>query len=257
MPSFEDMKRRYQNNGTIGQQIKQSSDFVMQQTFDNDIATRQCYIYDYNHDDNPDKQTGYDPFLSETKIPVKLKFIIKEYKSASKDDPEYHIQFEPDVWNSMSCKPQWFVDGYEKYGIQFPIGLYVDIPDDRGIYWKWLIFYSETANQFPKFGVMKCNYYFQWITDNGVNRYVRKMWGIERTQNSYTSCGTEMYYMARCIWKHCSVFLRICWNTLRAIIPKQKDEISLDGKVKIFIDWAISREDSNRITLNDYQLKYC
>ena len=35
----------------------------------------------------------------------------------------------------------------------------------------------------------------------------------------------------RCIWKHCSVFLRICWNVLRAVIPKQKDEICLDGMV--------------------------
>lgn len=187
MPTFEDMKRRTQNYGTIGQQIKKSSDFVMQQTFQNDVATRQCYIYDYYHDDQPEQQTGYDPSLSRMKVPVKLKFIIKEYKSAAKDDPEYHIQFEPDVWNSMSCKPQWFVDGYEKYGVQFPVGLYVDIPDDRGVYWKWIVFYNEVANQFPKFGVVKCNYNFQWVADDGVHRYIRKMWGVERTQNSYTS----------------------------------------------------------------------
>ena len=30
---------------------------------------------------------------------------------------------------------------------------------------------------------------------------------------------------ARCKWKHCSVFLRICWKLLRAIRPKQKVEI--------------------------------
>lgn len=35
----------------------------------------------------------------------------------------------------------------------------------------------------------------------------------------------------RCIWKHCSVFLRICWNTLRAVTPKRKDEICLNGMV--------------------------
>ena len=33
----------------------------------------------------------------------------------------------------------------------------------------------------------------------------------------------------RCIWKHCSVFLRICWNTLRVIMPKQRDEICSYG----------------------------
>ena len=125
MPSFEDMQKLYQNVGSHGQQLKAMADEVMQQTWDNDIATRQCYIYDYFHDDQPELKGGenYHPELSKTKIPVKLKFIIKEYKSASKDDPEYHIQFEPDVWNSMSCKPDWFIEGYEKLGIEFPIGL--------------------------------------------------------------------------------------------------------------------------------------
>jgi hypothetical protein len=125
MPSFEDMQRYYQSTGTIGQQLKVMSDMVMQQTFDNDIQTKLCYLYDYYHDDQPEKLDGYDPSLSKTKIPVELKFIIKEYKSASKDDPEYHIQFEPDVWNSMSCKPDWFVEGYQKYGVKFPIGLII------------------------------------------------------------------------------------------------------------------------------------
>ena len=125
MPSFEDMQRHYQSTGSIGQQLKVMSDMVMQQTFDNDIQTKLCYLYDYYHDDQPEKLDGYDPSLSKTKIPVELKFIIKEYKSASKDDPEYHIQFEPDVWNSMSCKPDWFVEGYQKYGVKFPIGLII------------------------------------------------------------------------------------------------------------------------------------
>lgn len=188
MVSFEDMQKLYANVVSHGQQLKAMADDVMQQTFDNDIQTRLCYIYDYFHDDQFDEGlSGYNPVLSQSKIPVKLKFIIKAYKSAAKDDPEYHIMFEPDVWNSMSCKPQWFIDGYEKFGIRFPVGLYVDIPDDRGVYQKWLVFYDEVANQFPKFGVIKCNYLFTWIKDDGIHRYKRKMWGAERTQNSYTS----------------------------------------------------------------------
>ena len=187
MLSFDDMKERYNNVGTMGQQLKIISDEVMQETFDNDIQTRQCYIYDYYHDDQSDIEYGYNPALSETKIPVKLKFIVKTYKSMAKDDPEYHIMFEPNVWNSMSCKPDWFVKNYEKLGVKFPVGLYVDIPDDRGIYYRWIIMYSEVANQFPKFGVLRCNYLFKWIKDNGVYRHKRKIWGIEATQNSYTA----------------------------------------------------------------------
>ena len=188
MLSFEGMRDMHQNVGTHGQQLKAMADNVMQQTWYNDIQTRQCYIYDYYHDDQFNEGLyGYDPSLSKTKIPVSLKFIIKAYKSASKDDPEYHIQFEPDVWNSMSCKPQWFADGYEKLGIRFPVGLYCDIPNDRGVYQKWLIFYDENANQFPKFGVMQCNYLFTWIKNEGIHRYKRKMWGVDRSQSSYTS----------------------------------------------------------------------
>ena len=124
MPSFEDMQRLTANVGTHGQQLKDMADMVMQQTWDNDIQSKQCYIYDYYHDDQFDEGlSGYNPALSKTKIPVKLKFIVKAYKSAAKDDPEYHIQFEPDVWNSMSCKPQWFIDEYQKLGIEFPAGL--------------------------------------------------------------------------------------------------------------------------------------
>ena len=188
MPSFEDMQRLTANVGTHGQQLKAMADMVIQETFDNSIDTRLCYIYDYYYDDQFENGlSGYNPALSKTKIPVKLKFIVKTYKTVSKDDPEYHIMFEPDVWNSMSCKPQWFVDGYQKYDIRFPVGLYCDIPDDRGVYQKWLIVYDEVANQFPKFGVLKCNYLFTWIKDDGIHRYKRKMWGVEKSQSSYTS----------------------------------------------------------------------
>jgi len=188
MLSFEDMQKLCTNVGSHGQQLKAMADDVMQQTWDNDIQSKLCYIYDYYHDDQFDEGlNGYNPALSKSKIPVKLKFIVKAYKSAAKDDPEYHIQFEPDVWNSMSCKPQWFVDGYQKLGVEFPVGLYVDVPDDRGVYQKWFIFYKEEANQFVKCGIMKCNYLFMWIKDDGIHRYKRKMWGVDRSQNSYTS----------------------------------------------------------------------
>ena len=125
MLSFDDMKKIYSNVDSIGQQLKKMSDEAMQETFDNDIQTRQCYLYDYYHDDQSDIEYGYNPALSKTKIPVKLKFIVKTYKSMAKEDPEYHILFEPDVWNSMSCKPDWFVKNYERFGVEFPVGLII------------------------------------------------------------------------------------------------------------------------------------
>lgn len=187
MLSFDDYKKIYSNVGSVGQQLKQMSDEVVQATFDNCIDTRQCYLYDYYHDDQADMEYGYNPALSKTKIPVKLKFIVKTYKSMAKDDPEYHIMFEPDVWNSMSCKPDWFVKNYQRFGVEFPVGLYVDIPDDRGIYHRWIVMYLEVANQFVKCGVLRCNYLFKWIENDGTYRHKRKMWGINSSQSSYTS----------------------------------------------------------------------
>lgn len=203
MPTFSQMKQKYQNY-TLGQQLKANSDLVMQMTFDRDVATKQCYIYDYFHDDQKDDYYGYDPSLSKTKTPVKLKFIIKEYKSLNKDDPEAYIMFEPDVWNSQSCVPDYFMKDYGRHGIEYPIGNFVDVPDDRGIYHKWMCCYAEPSNQNPKFGIIRINHQFMWIEDDGNNRIKRKMWGVQRGANSYTSC---VSHTARCIWKHCSVSL--------------------------------------------------
>ena len=32
----------------------------MEQTFDHDIQAKKCYIYDFYHDDQPDKKSEYD-----------------------------------------------------------------------------------------------------------------------------------------------------------------------------------------------------
>lgn len=58
MSSFSKMKKLYENSPTIGQQLKEDSDMIMQLTFDNDVNTRQCYIYDCFHDDNSDQCYG-------------------------------------------------------------------------------------------------------------------------------------------------------------------------------------------------------
>ena len=50
---------------------------------------------------------------------------------------------------------------------------------------------------------------------------------VTLTQQVYSGKETKLGLVStvRCIWKHCSVFLRICWEILRVIMPKQRDEI--------------------------------
>ena len=263
MPSLKTARKIKQLNysPTIGNQIKDMSDFGMQETWYNDVQTKTCYIYDYYHDDQFDetRRSGYDPSLSKSKIKVDLKFIVKEYKSLAKDDPEYHIQFSPNDWNNkfkfdsdrrmsnfeidneeqLSLK-ETIEKNFDKLDIHFPIGLYVDIPDDRGIYWKWMIVYEDVTNQFPKFGLLKCNYLFRWIHDDGLNKYKRCMWGVQRTQSSYNS-GVYKYTYTEKLEMQSKFWLP--WNYISSeIFYNQRIIVSMPMKTPIV--WRITKVEN-------------
>ena len=106
MASLSALKEYYGSAATIGKQIKAEADRIMDETFDLDVTTRLCYIYDYFHDDVATRDlceygVNYTPVQGSAKIPVKLKFLIKNYKSLSKDDPDYYIQFAMSDWNKV------------------------------------------------------------------------------------------------------------------------------------------------------------
>lgn len=179
------------NNGakTIGQIHKENSDFVMEETFFNDPQAKVCYIYDFYHDDKP--------WLAEdithentTKTKIDAKFIVTKYSSIDKDQVEYHLQFRPSqpVRFTEDDELYYYETDYKKrYSTQFPIGLFVDIPDEKNVYRKWLIVAKEEGNQFLKYSVLPCDYYLHWIEINGTERIKRKMWCVSRAMNSYTS----------------------------------------------------------------------
>ena len=130
MPSLQTARRvaNSKNNGakTIGQIYKEQSDWLMEETFSNDIQSKVCYIYDYFHDDQPDKNVGMT-YENTTKTKIDVKFIVKTYQSIDKDQVEYYIQFRPSqkVWFEESDELYYFETDYrQKYGVQdFPIGL--------------------------------------------------------------------------------------------------------------------------------------
>lgn len=193
MPSLEIARRiaSAKNNGakTIGQIYKEESDFLMEQTFENDIATKVCYLYDFAHDDQPELK-DHMTYENTTKTRVDAKFIVKSYQSVDKDLVDYYIMFRPSQKMEFSEDDELFYyekDFRKRYKAEFPIGLYCDIPDDRGIYRKWLIVLNEPANQFPKFLILPINYQLMWIEKNGQQRIKRKMWAVLKSQNSYNS----------------------------------------------------------------------
>lgn len=149
MVTFRDMQRMYENVGTIGQQIKKQSDDVMEATWDNDIQSRVCYLYDYYHDDEPTLNRNILHRQYTTKTRIDAKFIIKSYSSLDKDQVEYYLQFKPNQKTQFEPTDElyYFEENYRRvYGNDDFVGMYCDIPDDQGIYHRWLICTKEIAN---------------------------------------------------------------------------------------------------------------
>ena len=193
MPSLDTMRRvtSQKNNGakTIGQIHKENSDFAMEQLWNNDIQSRTCYIYDYLHDDQPDRK-DHMTYDSTTKTRIDAKFIISSYGSIDKDQVAYHLMFRPSQpieFNEGDELYYYETDYRERYDMRFPIGLMCDIPDEKGVYVKWLIIDFEESNQFMKYTILPCDYRLQWISIEGNKRVKRQMWCCTRAANSYTS----------------------------------------------------------------------
>ena len=200
MPSLQTARRvaNAKNNGakTIGQIYKEQSDWAMEQTFENDIATKTCYIYDHFHDDFFTDEHGIIRSLAEgmtyentNKTKIDAKFIIKSYQSMDKDQVEYYLMFRPSqlVRFNEGDDLYYYEKIHSKYNSEFPIGLWCDIPDDRGVYHKWLICRNEPANQFPKYLILPANYELMWVEKNNEKRIKRRMRCVLRQQMSYTS----------------------------------------------------------------------
>ena len=174
---------------TLGEKLKSDSDMIMELTWDNDPQSKVAYIYDYFHDDQPEIK-DHMTYENTTKTRIDIKFIVKSYQSMDKDQVDYYIQFRPDEKFDFTEKDELYYyekDFHKKYGADYPIGMMIDIPDDRGIYHKWLICRDEPANQFPKFLILPLNYRLYWIEQDGDKRYKRNMWCAIRMQSSYTS----------------------------------------------------------------------
>ena len=194
MPNLETARRMYaaKTNGatTIGQEHKDFADFLMEETFWDDIQSRECYIYDYAHDDTPTQKDHIEHGEETTKTKIDAKFIISSYNTLDKSQVAYHLMFKPSQKLDFEDGDElyYYETGYkQKFQMKFPIGLYCDIPDDKGVYYRWLIVDWEEANQFVKYLIIPCDYRFQWIQIIDGKKYKRYMWGCIRGQQSYTA----------------------------------------------------------------------
>jgi len=153
---------------------------IIENTWNYDPQVKPCYIYDYMHDDVSEVNKNYNiqhNTVTTNKTAISCKYVITQYPTISTTDVEYIVQFKP----SQTCCLTYYDSFYETpYGMEFPIGMYLDIPDEQGIYRKWLICFRDMELEFISYHILRCNYYFHWIK-NGIKH---KMWGVMRNKNS-------------------------------------------------------------------------
>lgn len=197
MPSLSDYKRQLSDNGSyIGQVQKKNSDMIMEQTWDRDIQSKKCYIYDFFHDDQPWLNEGMT-YENTTKTLIYAKFIVTQSQSLEKDRVSVMLQFKPSekLRFDESDELYYYETNYKsRYNSDFPCGMYCDIPDDNNVYHKWIICAKEIDNQFTKYLILPANYRFSWIEISGNKRIIRRVWGSTRSQNSYNSGLWTAYY---------------------------------------------------------------
>ena len=63
------------NYPTLGEKLKSDSDMLMELTWDSDIQSKICYIYDFYHDDQPRLAEGMT-YENTTKTRIDAKFIV-------------------------------------------------------------------------------------------------------------------------------------------------------------------------------------
>lgn len=178
MPSFFNYQKKLGLH-TNGEARKIQSDMIMDATWDEDIATRTCYFYDWYHDEH---RTQLDNMKSESdinKIPMRIKFIVSSSQTYSKDPVTYHMQLRPSQENVIPYYNEYFGERYDSH---YPCGLYVDIPDSKGIFNRWLVVGEANYNdpQFPTYELLRCDKVIQYIFDG--KKY--NVPAVLRSQNS-------------------------------------------------------------------------
>ncbi len=194
---------------TLGRVRKQQSDMIMDATFTGDIQYMVAYFYDYYHDDEPLIYKNLHPENSASKTPIEIKFIVHAHNTENKDQVGYYIQFRTTQKNPIDYYEQYV----KKWDCEFPVSLFVDLPDEKGVYRKWLV--TERADwlglQFPTWYILPVDYILQWVYQgNDGRRYKHQMCAVGRSQSSYNGlhCCVLQKYMNENRVKSVDVLMR-------------------------------------------------
>jgi hypothetical protein len=193
MPSLSTARRianaKTNNAKTIGQIYKEQSDDLMEWTWETDEQSKFCYIYDWKHDDSPNMNIGMT-YENTTKTPIDAKILVSKYGSIDKDSPTLQCQFKPSQKEYFTENDDLFyMEEYrKKYQLDdIFVGMYLDVPDKKGVYHRHLICMKDVEQNFQKYFLLPCDYLLQWVQTKADKRYRRSMWCVLKSQSSYNS----------------------------------------------------------------------
>lgn len=168
--------------GYAGEVKKLQSDTITESTWYEDLATRTCYFYDHFHENEPLKLNDLCPD-KRIQVPIDVKYIVNSSQTFDKDPITYRIMLKPSEEGRDELVPYYKRDFIDRYDAQFPVGLFVSIPDSKGKYNRWLVVDRANVNdpQYPTYEILRCDYLFQWISNGVKYQYP----GVLRSQNSY------------------------------------------------------------------------
>lgn len=183
MPSY-DLYRNILGEQTTGKARHLQSEDIIDYTWWNDFSSQVAYLYDWYHDlksADSHKLRDLHPCEDPQKIPIDIKYLANGSQTYSKDIITYHIQLRP----HQECNVDYYDAMFGRYDAIFPVGLYIDIQDNKGKYNRWLV--VGTANfydpMFSTYEILPCDKLLQWIFDGKKHN----MAGVLRSQNSYNS----------------------------------------------------------------------
>lgn len=240
MPPFKTYKKQFGRAKSLGETVKITAHKISEDTWWDDPNAVVGYLYDWYVDDNKRGLNNLHPERDKKKIPIDIKFIVSSSQTYSKDPITYHIMMKP----SQECNVDYYGERFAKrYFATFPCGLYIDLPDYKGQYNRWLVVAGANINdpQYPTYEVLRCDYVFQWIS-KGVKH---NMAGVLRSQNSYNSG----------VWTDFK--LTSIEDQQKFIVPLNRDSESIFYNTRMIVDapviteprtWVVTKV--NRISAN-------
>ena len=182
MPTFDMYKRINGFVKTNGIAKKIDGDVIMDATWWDDIQSRMGFLYDWYHDDHKTTLDNLNSPNDSKKVPIDIKYIVSSSQTFNKDAVTYHLQLRP----HQKCNVSYYQEFFGKrYGSTFPAGLYIDIPDNRGVFNRWLVVGLANYNdpQFSTYEILRCDY----VLDVVIDGVMYKVPVVLRSQNSYNS----------------------------------------------------------------------